>query len=325
MSRRSTARAPAKAILLGEHFVVSGAKAISVALGIYAIAEAEELPSWPSEITSRDLGLRALIQGPDLSYSGPSELSPIVAVIRALRSRDFDFPPFRLTIKSEIPDGAGLGSSASASAAAALALVGLAGSDITRDELFYVTLEGERVAHGNPSGVDPATVVHGGVLLFKKETGVLERLGSLEGASVVVADSGLRRRTSGSIASVLSMLERIGSLRSDLIAFADKLVSSAWEAIKGMDHERLGLLMNVNHGLLSAIGVSTPELEEIVYLARRAGALGSKVTGAGLGGSVIALAAHGSEEAVEEAMSRRASWVRVLQPGVEGASLASEA
>ena len=51
----------------------------------------------------------------------------------------------------------------------------------------------------------------------------------------------------------------------------------------------LGTAMNLSHGLLNAIGVSTPGLEIMVYLARQAGAVGAKLTGAGGGGSIVAL------------------------------------
>jgi hydroxymethylglutaryl-CoA reductase len=47
--------------------------------------------------------------------------------------------------------------------------------------------------------------------------------------------------------------------------------------------------MNICHGLLNAIEVSTPEIESMVSLARSAGAKGAKLTGGGGGGSVVAL------------------------------------
>ena len=50
------------------------------------------------------------------------------------------------------------------------------------------------------------------------------------------------------------------------------------------------------HGLLSGLGVSTPELDALVHAARAAGALGAKLTGAGGGGAVIALAPDRGEE-----------------------------
>jgi mevalonate kinase len=47
--------------------------------------------------------------------------------------------------------------------------------------------------------------------------------------------------------------------------------------------------MYQNHELLRKIGVSHPKLDYLVDVARRAGALGAKLTGAGGGGCVIVL------------------------------------
>jgi mevalonate kinase len=55
------------------------------------------------------------------------------------------------------------------------------------------------------------------------------------------------------------------------------------------DYVSLGKLMNVNHGLLDALGVGTSELSALVYAARNAGAYGAKITGAGGGGCMVAL------------------------------------
>ena len=55
------------------------------------------------------------------------------------------------------------------------------------------------------------------------------------------------------------------------------------------DYDALGRLMDICHGILNAIGVSTPELERMVAVARDAGAAGAKLTGAGGGGSIVAL------------------------------------
>jgi hydroxymethylglutaryl-CoA reductase len=60
-------------------------------------------------------------------------------------------------------------------------------------------------------------------------------------------------------------------------------------ALGEADYMQLGSLMNICNGLLNAIGVSTPELEHMIGLARHAGAIGAKLTGAGGGGSIVAL------------------------------------
>ena len=57
--------------------------------------------------------------------------------------------------------------------------------------------------------------------------------------------------------------------------------------------------MNLCHGYLNALQVSTPELEELIHIARRCGAVGAKLTGGGGGGSVIALCPDGADDVVE--------------------------
>ncbi|MDP2899982.1 MAG: mevalonate kinase, partial [Candidatus Bathyarchaeota archaeon] len=68
------------------------------------------------------------------------------------------------------------------------------------------------------------------------------------------------------------------------------LSQTGLDALLRRDTDKLGDLMNINHGLLTSIGVSTQELDDLVYAARREGALGAKLTGAGGGGCMIALA-----------------------------------
>ena len=79
------------------------------------------------------------------------------------------------------------------------------------------------------------------------------------------------------------------------------MVIQSIQAIQNNDFELLGQLMNLNHGLLNALQVSTPELERLVMIARESGALGAKLTGGGGGGAMIALCDNVSatQEAIE--------------------------
>jgi len=61
------------------------------------------------------------------------------------------------------------------------------------------------------------------------------------------------------------------------------------KALQSEDYNELGSLFDRNHELLRQIDVSTPALDRLVAEARRAGALGAKLTGAGGGGCIIAL------------------------------------
>jgi len=69
----------------------------------------------------------------------------------------------------------------------------------------------------------------------------------------------------------------------------DALSVAGAKALVAGDYDELGQLMNICQGLLNALGVSTPELERMVDIARRAGAAGAKLTGAGGGGSIVAV------------------------------------
>ena len=88
-------------------------------------------------------------------------------------------------------------------------------------------------------------------------------------------------------------MERIGAL-----------TRKAVQSIRTGDARTLGRLMNQNHVVLQAMRVSTPMLDALVEAARTAGALGAKLTGAGGGGSVVALTGEGTQSAVAEALSR---------------------
>ena len=87
---------------------------------------------------------------------------------------------------------------------------------------------------------------------------------------------------------------------------ADYLRTGAWN--------ELGGAMNICQGLLNAIGVSTPHLERMVMLARQSGAVGAKLTGAGGGGSIVALC-PGCIGEVRDAMEQAGYSTLVLAAG----------
>ena len=62
--------------------------------------------------------------------------------------------------------------------------------------------------------------------------------------------------------------------------------------------ELLGELMNQNHEFLRQMTVSSPELDVLVYAARKADALGAKLSGGGRGGNMIALVEQAEAESV---------------------------
>src|SRR6202044_366127 len=118
--------------------------------------------------------------------------------------------------------------------------------------------------------------------------------------------------STGRASSTKSMVESVERLRARRPAVVAKtfdgiqaLVKNARLAIEAGDRFALGRLMDLNQMLLSGLFVSSEEIERMCGLARKAGALGAKLTGAGGGGAVIALVQNAqAAERVLEAWHR---------------------
>jgi hydroxymethylglutaryl-CoA reductase len=103
------------------------------------------------------------------------------------------------------------------------------------------------------------------------------------------------------VAGVRSRFDRDTKRYDLLFDQIDEISRSGAKALMARQYDELGRLMNVCHGLLNAIEVSTPDLENMVAIARQSGAIGAKLTGAGGGGSIVALC-PGVEDKVRAAL-----------------------
>ncbi|MEB3779331.1 MAG: mevalonate kinase [Desulfurococcales archaeon] len=317
--RSVTASAPAKAILFGEHFVVKGALGVVTAIDLRARVKVTEDRGSSLTIYSRELGGKYKINLNNLE-STPKPIAPFARIIKWLKERDYTIYPAIVEVKSNIPLGAGLGSSAATASAFTLSYTALHGAPLNQRELVEATIEAEIEAHGRPSGIDPNISVHGGVIAYRPgHEPVRITVGrELSEYKLVVADSGLKRNTKTAVEFVLDLAARYSDVLDHLYKAANELSKRAITALERGDATTLGELMNINHGLLAAIGVSTPELEDLVYTARRAGALGSKITGAGLGGAIIALVHKDKTPIVVQELRNRAPWTSPVKLGESG-------
>ncbi|PMP90673.1 MAG: mevalonate kinase [Caldisphaera sp.] len=323
MMNKAIAISPGKIILFGEHFVVRGSKALVAAIDLYAKVEIEE-SQWPAEIISKGTNIRGKITS-DLKLIGSKELEPFAKILSVLKTWGFQISPFKAIISSEIPMSAGLGSSAASAAAFSLAYTALLGYKLNDKELFSLSHEAEKVTHGNPSGVDSAAVTYGGISVYKRDAGILSKINSLfsDNYSLIVADTGIKRSTSVPVRDVLLLSEKLWPVLSLIYDVADRIIDLANEAINNSDYETLGNLMNINQGLLNSIGVSSSELEEVIYRSRSAGAIGAKLTGAGRGGSIIILSPSNKINNVLERIKCCTNWASKLKISQQGANLIS--
>lgn len=288
---RATAEAPAKVIITGEHFVVHGALAMAAAVGRRVRAEVAD---------SDSLGLRS----DRFAGEGHPALAPAGAVVRAM-AKEFSFrESLSVDISSGIPEGAGLGSSAATMVATAAAVSSLKSLGLGRDELVRFAMEGEREVHGRPSGIDPAVCAYGGVILFRRGERP-RRLRLPEERRFLVVHSGRRRSTKRLISRVSGARERNPGLFEGLAEAATEITKVASDRLREGEMRGLGRLMTFNHAVLAAVGASTPRLDGLVDLLLSMGCPGAKLTGAGGGGSVLAIPPERKEKSTIRELQAR--------------------
>jgi mevalonate kinase len=301
------ASAPAKIILFGEHFVVYGEPAIVIAIDRRASVK----------IQNRDDG-KLRFHSTTLKYAGHFEkdvfkieqgderearikFEPVKHAVESVLEKRGERVGLDIEIDSSIPIGAGLGSSAAVVAASTAAAGALLNVKLSKEDIFRITLETERIVHGNPSGIDPAVSAFGGAILFQMDTG-FKPLDANVDAPLVVGDTGVERSTRVQVEKFRLTLEKYPRIIENMMRAEREVVLRAVDAFKENDLETLGNLMNINQSLLCGVGVSDESLDRLANAARKAGALGAKMTGAGGGGCIIALSREEKLQSVLEAI-----------------------
>lgn len=316
---RVVASAPGKLILFGEHFVVKGYRAIATAVSLRARVTVEGIEGNWIELHSPPLGLKAKVTL-DLKDPSVEEFKVYVEILRALKASGYSIIPHRAIVDSEMPIASGLGSSAATSVAYVLAYTTLLGAPVSREELLRLSLEGEKVAHGRPSGVDNMIAVMGGTIVYRRGENPRYVDVRIPGDYIfIVADTGIKRSTRSAVEHVLRLAESLWDTVEHIYIAADRIVERALKALTRGDMELLGKLMNLNHGLLSAMGVSNMNLDMLVNIARSRGALGAKLTGAGWGGCVVALARREDAHNIVGDLERYARLAKIVDVNAPGA------
>jgi mevalonate kinase len=317
------ASAPAKVILFGEHFVVYGEPAIVLAIDRRAYVTVDRREDRHIHLRSANLGYAGSFEDGifKIEQGDPKEARLKFEAVKLAAEKILktcgENVGLNIEINSTVPVAAGLGSSAAVIAAATAAIGSLLNAKMSKEDIFRITYETEKVVHGTPSGVDPAISTFGGALLFQMDTG-FKALEVKTEIPLVVGDTGIERSTRIQVERVRNLTENYPNLFEPLRKVAREIVLRAIDAFKENDLGTLGDLMNINHGLLYGLGVSDESLEWLVNASRKAGALGAKLTGAGGGGCMVALAIEEKLEAVLEAIMRAGGRPFVARKTDEG-------
>lgn len=282
------ASAPAKTILFGEHSVVYGEPAIAGAVNKRAYVTIKESKSDKSIFRAPDIGFEAELLTREKKYILKKGKPGIIRYILEVLYKAHDHTPIDITLSSNVPIGSGLGSSAAVTVATLAALYRYHNIRFNRKSLAHDAHMVEQAVQGVASPLDTLVSTYGGLVYLSRNKHV-EHFNVNFNVPFVVGYTTKHGNTGKMVKDVRSLKNNNPKIISPVITAMGNLTNYAKQAILKRDFNKVGELMNINHGFLDVLGVNTLELSRMVYNAREAGAIGSKITGAGGGGSIIAL------------------------------------
>ncbi len=226
---------------------------------------------------------------------------PKYAYVKAAVAKAGAKSPLWIEVRSALPIGSGLGSSAAVTVATLAALHGDA-ADVPPAKLARQAFEVELEVQGRASPIDTTTATAGGAILAlpREEEGLLWSIEredrrwslhqrSLPSFALVVGFTGIEAPTGPLVAKVRSFVDS-DPRGAAWIEEIGRLTLVGLRALRAEDWVAAGEVMDRNHEVLNALGVGHPLLEKLVAAARPS-SFGAKLTGAGGGGSMIALTA----------------------------------
>lgn len=274
--------APGSIMLMGEHAVLFGHRAIACAVDkrmhVVLQPRTDRRVIIESALAHYQSSLDELAAEPSLSF-----VLYAITQVKAKLTQGFT-----LKIDSEFSHTVGLGSSAAVTACVVKALSDYVGEQLSLDALFDRALAVVHGVQGRGSGTDLAASVWGGLIAYTVKPRQVAPLQGLPPISLVY--TGYKTKTPDVLARVAKQSELFPDLYQEIYSLMHKTTCEAEQAIIKQDWYALGRLMNIYQGLMDALGVNDYALSDIIYTMRASADIyGAKISGSGLGDCVIAL------------------------------------
>jgi len=278
---KSIASAPGKIILFGEHFVVHGTKAILAAIDKRVTVTSTFTDNKTIKVNS-ELGT---IEVPISSSHEEvkSEFRPFVYLANKIINSEQNVSGLEITIDSDIPIGVGLGSS-SACCVAATASISELFNELSSEEILKMSIEAEKTIFPDTSGADCTVCTYGGMIEYPS----IEKIDNTFDLNLLIANSMIPHNTKNSVEKVNKFKENDEERFSQLCDLETKLIDEVITIMKNNDATTFGLKMSENQKYLEEIQISNDALRDMISSLKEI-SLGTKITGAGDGGCIIAL------------------------------------
>ncbi|OPY30165.1 MAG: Mevalonate kinase [Methanocella sp. PtaU1.Bin125] len=290
--------APGKVFLFGEHAVVYGKKAVACAIDLRTTVE----------ITRSGKGIHIQSAFKD----DPDKNQYIKTAIKKFQVRH-DVSDINIKVTSQIPVASGLGSSAAVTVATIAALNEEYQAGMTRDEIAFMGYQTELEVQGAASPTDTFVSTMGGTVIVPDK----RKLPPIT-CGVVVGHTGISKSTSRMVSRVRTLKGKYPEVIDGIMDCIGNMSARGEALVLKNDYKSIGELMNVNQGLLDAIGVNIPELSLQIHAARSHGAYGAKITGAGGGGCMVAICDPSRCKDIANAIGRSFGDSFITKPTAEG-------
>lgn len=155
--------------------------------------------------------------------------------------------------------------------------------------MFELAQVSEKIAHGNPSGLDTIVTVSNQPIYYIKDQSI-ETFDINSDGYLIVADSGIKGQTKLAVSELAKLKELKPEFVNKSITTLGELTKEAKVYLQENEMNELGVTMTNAHNILVDLNISNESLDNLVNSALNSGALGAKLTGGGKGGCIIALA-----------------------------------
>ena len=328
MKKTITVSAPGKLMLFGEHAVVYGKPCIVTAVDQRLKLIAEKLDEPFFELEAKDVGIVGYKK--PLSEVGKGEipkgakfvemaLSNFLKMDSRLRGND-NRRGIKIKTVSQFKSTFGFGSSSASTICTLKALSEIYNILIPKKEFFEIAYKTVLDIQGVGSGFDLAAAIYGGTLYYVTGGKVIDPI-KVKSLPLIVGYTGVKADTATLVKAVNNRRDKYPKLFKSIFDDIALIVEEAKVALKKQDFQKLGELMNLNQGYLETLGVGSKELSSLIYAVRNAGAFGAKLSGAGIGDCMIALAPDNKRKAVEKAIKKAGGQVLRVEVNAEGVQI----
>ncbi len=303
MKQAITISVPGKLMLLGEHAVVYGSPCIVIAINKRMQVTTNLTDEAIFNLTAEDIGF-SNYQKPMQEIGKdniPKEAQFTELAVATFRDKYKTNSGISITTKSDFPPTFGFGSSSAVVVGVLKSLAELFGVKLFEKELFDLSYKVVLDIQGKGSGFDLASAIYGGTIYYKTGGSIIESLKTNE-INLVIGYSGVKADTVSMINLTEEKMKNYQNGVRQIFNNIANIVEEAKGAILEKDWERAGTLMDYNQSYLEDLGVSTDKLNQMITAAKKAGAYGAKLSGAGGGDCMIALVSPERKKDIEEAI-----------------------